>query len=407
MHDDLILASEFNGLTAAQPSLPARWYTDPAHFDREMREIWRRNWIYLCRRETLPEPGAFRTFTVGGQEIVILADADGTLRGFFNTCRHRGSALCTEAAGRFDRRITCPYHQWSYALDGRLLATGPMRKVENFDRADYGLLGIAVAEWGGFVFANLAGESARPFDEVFGGELADITPWPMADLVVDHSYRKELACNWKIFWENFNECLHCPNIHPELSELVPIYSRGIMARRDDPEWQEYAGDHAPRRSGRLREGAESWSMDGTAQDALPGLSDEDKAAGQRYATLLPSAFIAAHVDYVRIVRLTPLGPERTELTADWLFRPETLARPGFDLTRITDFATLVMEQDGMACELNQRGLRADPFERGVLMQEEYEVFLFQDWIRAALGEARLSPPPPSRASQRRPGAAES
>ncbi|MCB1424141.1 MAG: aromatic ring-hydroxylating dioxygenase subunit alpha [Nitratireductor sp.] len=402
MADDRILEEGFNGLASAQPALPAAWYFEPAQFDREMRDIWGKSWVYLCRADSLPHTGDFRSFSIGGQEILVVRGEDGAVHGFFNTCRHRGSALCTSETGRFERRIVCPYHQWTYGLDGRLLATGRMRPVAGFDRAEYGLHAIAIAEWGGCVFANLAGDGASPFKEVFGGELSFIASWPMETLVTGHRYRKELACNWKIFWENFNECLHCPNIHPELCELVPIYGRGIMARRDDPEWQAHADDGAPLRSGGLRTGADTWSMDGAAQDELPGLSHEERASGQRYATLLPSVFIAAHVDYVRIVRLMPLSPERTELTAEWLFRPETLARPDFDLARITDFATLVMEQDGMACELNQRGLRAAPFERGVLMQEEYEVFLFQDWIREALGEPRLSQPAGSRASRRRP-----
>ena len=402
MSDAPILETEFNGLSSAQPSLPASWYFDPEHHARELREIWGSSWIYAGRAESLPEAGDCLSFDVCGQSLVVLRGDEGGLHGYFNTCHHRGAALCEAGAGKFDRRIVCPYHQWSYALDGCLLATGRMRAVAGFDRRDYGLHRIAVVVRSGYIFVNLAADSAEPFDSLFGDELRDIGGWPIADLVVGHRYEKTLACNWKIFWENYNECLHCPNIHPELSNLVPIYSRGLMTRKDDPEWPEFRDSEIPERSGRLRDGAETWSMDGTAQDELPGLTEEDRAAGQRYATLLPSAFIAAHVDYVRIVRLLPLTPETTALTAEWLFRPATLARPGFDLAKITDFATLVMEQDGQACELNQRGLKASAFQSGVLMQEEYEVFLFQQWVRAALGEAQLETQPASRASRRRP-----
>ena len=401
MASDGLLETRFNGLTRAQPALPAAWYLDATHYQRELRDIWQRNWVYLCRAETLAEARAFRTFTVAGQDLLLLRDEDGGLRGYFNTCRHRGSVICTAAAGRLERPLlVCPYHQWAYDLSGRLRATGPMRRVEGFDRAEYGLHRIAVAEWGGFVFANMAGDAAAPFEEQFGDELSSIANWPIADLVVGHTYRKSLDCNWKIFWENFNECLHCPNVHPELCDLVPIYGRAIMARRDDPDWEAHAGSTAPRFSGGLREGAETWSVDGRAQGALPGLSDADKAAGQRYATLVPSVFIAAHVDYVRAVRILPTGPETMELSAEWLFQPDMLATPEFDKARITDFGTLVMDQDGAACELSQRGLRSAAFERGVLMQEEYEVFLFQDWVRGQLGEPMLGEAAASRASRR-------
>jgi len=396
-----VLASGFNGLTSAQPALPAIWYYDPAQFEREMREIFHKNWIYLCRSAALAEPRAFRRFSVAGQDILVVRGEDGTLNGHFNTCRHRGSTLCTAEEGRLEKPlIVCPYHQWAYGLDGRLRATGPMRKVEGFDRADYGLHPVAVTEWRGFVFVNLAGEKAVPFLERYDGETSHIANWPVEDLVVGHRFRKTMKCNWKIFWENFDECLHCPNIHPELCEMVPIYGRAIMARRDDPDWREQAENRDPRFAGGLREGARSWSMDGSAQGALPGLSDADRAAGQRYTTLVPSVFIAAHVDYMRTVRLMPLGPEETELTAEWLFPRAMLADPAFDLKRITGFATMVMEQDAAACELNQKGIKAAPFKQGVLMQEEYEVFLFQDWVRGQLGEEMLGGPAPSRASRR-------
>ena len=400
MEDSPILATGFNGLSRAQPALPADWYYDPVHHAREVKEIWGDNWLYLCRTETLDGPRAFRTFDIAGQPILLFRDEEGTLKGVFNTCRHRGSILCRARSGTLERPIiTCPYHQWVYDLSGRLRSTGPMRPVDGFDRADHGLLPIAVAEWGGFVFVNLNAD-AEDFETLYGAETAYVANWPLADLRIGHTYSKRLRCNWKLFWENFNECLHCPNLHPELSALVPIYGRAIMARRDDPDWQETAAETAPHISGGLRQGAESWSMDGAAQGRLPGLTDDDLLPGQRYVTITPSVFIAHHTDYVRAVRITPIAPEEMELSAEWLFHPDTLSQPDFDMGRITDFATLVMDQDGEACEINQAGMRSQAFRQGVLMQEEYEVFLFQDWIRAQLGEPRLAPPPPSRASRR-------
>ena len=141
-------------------------------------------------------------------------------------------------------------------------------------------------------------------------------------------------------------------------------------------------------------------MDGRAQGRLPGLSEDDVASGQRYVTVLPSIFVAHHVDYVRSVKITPVSATEMELSADWLFHPELLDRPDFDMSRITDFAQMVLDQDGAACELNQAGLRASGFRQGVLMQEEYEVFLFQDWIRGQLGEQMRGTGAGSRASRR-------
>lgn len=400
MDDGPVLASEFNGLTRAQPSLPASWYRDPTHFEKEQKQIFGRNWVYLCRAETIPEPRAYRTFDVAGQPILVVRDRDNGLRAFFNTCRHRGSILCTEPQGKLTKHlITCPYHQWVYDLTGRLRGTGPMRDVAGFDKDDYPLLPVSIAEWGGFVFVNLDPD-AQDFDALYGAETAFVANWPLEELRVGHSYSKTLNCNWKVFWENFNECLHCPHIHPELSDLVPIYGRAIMARRDDPDWQDTAEETAPHISGGLREGATSWSMDGVAQGRLPGLTDEDLTTGQRYVTIVPSVFIAHHADYVRSVKITALTAETMALDVDWLFHPQMLADPSFDISKIVEFGTLVLDQDGAASELNQAGMASEAFERGVLMQEEYEVFLFQDWVREQMGEARLGERPASRASRR-------
>lgn len=399
MDDHAPLHSDFNGLTRAEPSLPADWYRDPAHHVREMTEIWGRSWVYLCRAETIA-PLGWRTFQVAGQPVMVVRDGEGALRAFHNTCRHRGSILCEGPAGALKKPlITCPYHQWAYDLTGRLRATGPMRPVPGFDRADHPLLPVRLADKGGFVFACLDPEAAS-FEDWHGEEWAWVANWPLAEMRLGATYSKSLKCNWKIFWENYNECLHCPGIHPELCDLVPIYGRAIMARRDDPDWQGHADDPAPHRSGGLREGAETWSMDGRAQGVLPGLTADDLDPGQRYVTVLPSIFIAHHPDYVRTVKITPLSVDSMELSAEWLFHPETLARPDFDLANITDFGTLVMEQDGRACELNQAGLASRAFRQGVLMQEEYEVFLFHDWLRDHFGEPRRAAAPAPRASRR-------
>jgi Rieske 2Fe-2S family protein len=262
-----------------------------------------------------------------------------------------------------------------------------MAPVEGFDPADYPLYDIAVRDWHGFVFVNLAGGQAKPFAQAFDRGSDRLDNWPLDALVSGHVYETVMACNWKVFWENFNECLHCPGVHPELCDTVPIYGRAIMGERDDPNFPDHADIDDPKYKGGLRPGAQTWSMDGRPQGpGFPGLTDAERKAGQSYVTSLPSAFIVAHVDYVRVVRLRPLGPERTELHAEWLFPAETLADPKFDMANVVDFAVLVMEQDARACELNQAGLRSIRHEAGVLMAEEYYVHRFHEWVNAALKE---------------------
>jgi Rieske 2Fe-2S family protein len=212
-----------------------------------------------------------------------------------------------------------------------------------------------------------------------------LAAWPLSGLAVGHVLTKTVRCNWKIFWENYNECLHCPGVHPQLSQLVPIFGRGLLEERDDPHWREHADDPDPKFKGGLRGGAETWSLDGkTTGRTFPGLADADRKAGAIYMTGLPSIFLVGHIDYVRVVRLLPLGPELCELRVEYLFSSETLADPAFDLNNVVVFTNLVMTEDAEVCELNQSGLRAAPHARGVVMPEEYVIRQLHEWLRTEL-----------------------
>lgn len=379
-----------NALTEAVAGLPATWYHDPEHHRREMRGLWRNRWIYVCRSSLLPTPLSYRTLRFDDQNIVVLRDGDGSLKAFHNTCRHRGSLLCTEDEGRLrSKLLVCPYHQWSFAADdGRLVRTSSFVEPKNFERADYGLYRVALAEWRGSIFINLDPAAEWSETAAFQRPPDALAHFPLEDMVVGRVWRTEIACNWKSFWENFNECLHCPNVHPELTALVPLYSRRIINTKDVPDWTAHEDSCDPRFRGGLRPGAETWSGDGSAQGhAIGALTAEDLARGQAYASAWPAMFIGGYADHARIVRLLPLGPERIELVAEWLFEKAALEDPAYDPENVIAFETLVMEQDGAACELNQRGLHAAPFERGVLMPEEYILKRFHDWVRAGLDAA--------------------
>lgn len=379
---------DFAGLKVVEKTLPATAYYDPAVYREELHRIWYRQWVYLCRADALSGPGAFRTETIGDQSVLLLRDGEENIRAFHNSCRHRGSRLCTEHEGRFRAKaVVCPYHQWSYDFQGRLLGTSSLSEAPDFRKEDYPLFSIAVKEWRGCIFVCLADDPPAELEALRGG--SDHTDnWPLADLVTGHTWRKVMDCNWKGFWENFNECLHCPTVHPELSALVPIYKRRTILPQDDPDWRDNEHSDDPKYRGGMRAGAETWSMDGRIHGApIGGLSDKERAAGARYYVNTPSVYIAAHPDYMRIVRLLPLGPECTELQAEWLFPAETLEDPDFDMANVVDFAKLVMQQDGDISAQNQKGLHALPYQHGVLMPEEHYTALFYRWYRQAMAES--------------------
>lgn len=376
-------ADPYNGLKRLEPTLPRDVYVSADAYQRDLDAIWYRNWLMVCRSADIAEPLAFRVFEIGTQQVLVVRDETGQLRAFHNTCRHRGSQLCQEHEGRLKARLlTCPYHAWSYSLRGDLVRVPSKSLPEGFDRADYPLYKVALSEWRGFVFINLADEPVAGVAETFDAGSVSLANWPLESLVRGHVFQKTMACNWKIFWENFNECLHCPGVHKSLSHLVPIYGRGLMARHDDPEWERHADNDSPEFSGGLRKGAETWSADGRVHGApFAGLTAADLVAGQSYATHLPSMFVVGHADYVRTVRLRPLGPEETELTAEWLFLPEQMSAPGFDLDNIVSFGMQVLLEDAAICAVNQRGLRSKRHAEGVLMPEEYDLHRFHDWVR--------------------------
>ena len=389
MPEDRLPLPEFNGLSEARQTLPREVYTDPLQHRRDLEAIWYRQWLYVCHGAALEGPRAFRVFEIGDQSVVVVRDREGALRAFHNTCRHRGSRLCLEREGRLPANaLTCPYHSWTFGLDGRLRGVPSRWTPPDFDKADYGLFPVAVTEWRGLVFVNLEGGAEQTMEESFGRDPDALVHWPLETLRLVETYRRELACNWKLFWENFNECLHCPNLHPELSQRMPIYGRGLMSQKDAHDWSARAESSDPRDRGGLAEGDLTWSMDGRSQpETFAGLSEEERRRGATFMVSMPSCFIVGHLDYMRIVRLRPLAADRMELQAEWFFPAEAAARPGFDPSPQVDFAKTVLEQDAFACEINQRGLSARPYAAGVLMPEEYYLAAFHDWYREALARA--------------------
>ncbi|MCU9849146.1 aromatic ring-hydroxylating dioxygenase subunit alpha [Defluviimonas sp. WL0024] len=354
-------------------TLPAAAYVDPDWYERERQAIWSRNWIAAGRLSDLA-PGTMRRFDLAGHNVVLCRDGKGTVTAFHNACRHRGSELCTKDRQELGKLIRCPYHAWAYDTGGRLVSTAHATPTEDFRKEDHGLFPVRVRIWNGFVFLCLADEPEELAPDL---GLAALDNWPMEDLRTGHRVVKEIACNWKVFWENYNECLHCPGIHPELCDMVPVYRDGIMSPEEAPGW---TGD-APRPPA-LREKARTWTMTGEpCGPEFMRLTAEERANGHNFVTIYPTMFVVAHVDYVRSVSLMPLGPERTRLTAEWLFSEETLAQPGFDAASVAEFATLVMSQDAEACEMNQRGLRSARYAGGRLMPQEFDILRFHDWVR--------------------------
>src|SRR5256712_227096 len=213
-------------------TLPGRYYTSPEIFAEEVERIFARRWVCVGRAAELSEPGDYFLADVAGESLIMLRDQGGTLRAHYNVCRHRGTRLCEERRGRLSETIQCPYHAWTYTLDGQLIGAPHMSEVEGFHKRDYPLHAPALAEWEGFLVINLAPDP-EPFAQAFAPLIGRFARFNIANLRSARRIDYDVRANWKLIFQNYSECLHCPVIHPELAKLAP-YTSGENDLVDGP-----------------------------------------------------------------------------------------------------------------------------------------------------------------------------
>jgi glycine betaine catabolism A len=374
---EAVLAPEF-GLAR---TLPARAYRADAVLEWERRRLFDDSWVCVGRSELAAEPRAQRAIRVGGEGIVLARDLDGRLRGFHNTCRHRGHELLGDGECRRRGTIACPYHSWAYNLDGSLRQATRFSDVPGFDPDEFGLQAVGVREWNGWVFINLSGD-APELDAWLGNLGEHLANWHIDELVTVARHEYVVGANWKLIVENYLECYHCPSIHPELCRVSPPDS-GIAIEHSG-HWLGGPMD--------LRDGAETMSLDGTSGgERLPGLTDE-QARQIFYCAALPNLLISPHPDYVMTHRLHPIGPESTWVECAWLFAPDTAERPGFDPAYAQAFWDITNRQDFSACEAVQRGLASRGYRPGPFDYRETDVYGFQSVLAQAYLSGEVQPP---------------
>ncbi|MBY0438356.1 MAG: aromatic ring-hydroxylating dioxygenase subunit alpha [Burkholderiales bacterium] len=372
-------------LARVEAGLPAAWYLDEAHHRRELERVWNGSWIAAARCDEVGMPGDFRVVDIGEQSVLLTRHDDGGLRAFHNICRHRGSILCTEAQGRLrGGRIVCPYHAWTYDLDGRLQSTPRRMPTGDFDPADFGLFPVAVDTWGGFVFVHLGSGPVQPLSEALGWIPSTFASHRLDALVSGHRRVVDVQANWKLVCENFCECFHCPPVHPELCRVVPAYREGGAwgLRRDEQ------GRPIPEASAEYRAGARTLTLDGTARvPPFAGLDEAQRSTLYMPALLPPNLFLNVHPDYVNSHLMFPTGPGSVRIVYDWLFEPQALADPAFDLEHYVALWRVTNGQDARNCEWQQRGIRARVFQHGVFMPQEFDCHRFAGWVRDTLASA--------------------
>jgi glycine betaine catabolism A len=356
--------------------LPREAYTTPRVFAFEQERFFAGSWTCVGREGDLEGMGAQRAVRVGGAGVLLARGTDGRARAFANTCRHRGHELLGVGEQTTRRTVLCPYHAWTYDLDGSLRVAPGFRDHGDFQPAEHGLVELPLESWHGFLFVNGSGD-APPFAAHVGALDDLVAPYRPERLVplVSHGY--DLACNWKVVVENYHECYHCPLIHPELCQVSPPSSGDNFEL--DGAWVGGTMD--------LKDHAVTMSLDGHSDGVpIPGLDDE-RLRTVAYLGLFPNLLLSLHPDYLMTHLVEPLGPDRSHVVCTWYFPPEAIGRPGFDPAYAVEFWDRTNRQDWAACESVQRGMASPHFQPGPLAPAEDAVYHVVTMIaRAYLGE---------------------
>jgi Rieske 2Fe-2S family protein len=332
-------------------TLPARYYTDSGLFKDEVERFFCQTWICAGRADQIKNAGDYFLREIAGESIILTRDDDGSVRAFFNVCRHRGTRICAQSEGQFARRIQCGYHGWTYGLDGRLIGAPHMH--QGLCRENFGLNPAHADIWDGNIFINL---SAQP--SPLATQLADLPQkfanWRMGDLRRYQRKEYTVAANWKLIVLNYNECLHCPVLHPALSAIT-----NYLSGDNDSPHQSYIGG-----SMEFQGGAETMSVDGKRRrDYLPGLTDADLKKVYYYA-VFPNLFLSLHPDYVMTHTLWPRAVDRTDVICEWHFQPEEMAKSHFVGSDAVEFWDMTNREDWRISELSQAGISSRAYKPG-------------------------------------------
>jgi Rieske 2Fe-2S family protein len=361
-----------------RPTLAGTDYTSQAVFEDERQKLFFVGWLCVGRSAEIPESGAYLVRDVVGESIFVVRNRAGELRAFYNVCAHRGTKLLDDepACGHLGKALKCPYHSWSYDYDGKLLATPNVHEDEAFERADHPLHGVGVGEHGGFLFVNLA-ESPRDLELALRDSnetITDFERYRLAELRVARRITYDVAANWKIVVENYNECLHCPTIHPELVQVVPMFRFGEV-------W-----DGETRDGGNpMKDGATSFTASGTSDlpkfpDLLPG------DYGMYYGVFqFPNLMVNLHPDSVMTYLIYPRAADRTTVISEFMFRPEAIAAPGFNPDPVVELWDLISRQDWAVCERAQIGVSSRAYRSGVYPRKDRLLFEFNERWRREMG----------------------
>ncbi len=359
-------------------ALPQRYFISPDVFAEEQEKIFSRQWVLVGHQSRIAHAGDYFVSKVANESLIVIRDKRGEIRGFYNVCRHRGSRLIENTNGQLSGAIQCPYHAWTYGLDGRLLGAPHMDDVPGFNKGDYPLHAVNVALWEGFIFVNLANSGALTsvlsqregrkqdgfvsLEDWFAPLNGKFSHWNMSILQPAKRIEYDVRANWKLMFENYSECYHCPGVHPQLQKISPYDS----AENDLTEGPFLGGFM------RIAKGR-SLTMSGNA--CALGIADKEEEGEEAkhrvfYYSIFPNMLLSLHPEYVMVHQLWPQSPERTLIVCDWLFHPDAFSRKDFRPEDAIEFWDMTNKQDWHVCELSQQGISSRAYQPGPYSSRE-------------------------------------
>src|SRR5437773_8193253 len=336
---------------AAAKTLPQQYFVSDEIFRQEQEQLFSKQWILVGHQSQIVRNGDYFVAEVNRESLIVIRDKNGRIHGFFNVCRHRGTRLKEDACGHASA-IQCPYHAWTYGLDGRLIGAPHMDEVPGFDKADYSLHAVNLALWEGFIFVNLA-DTPMPAEEWFAPLAGKFSHWNLPKLRSARRIEYEVRANWKLIFENYSECYHCPGVHPALSKLTP-YDSAENDLADGP----FLGGFMSINNGK------SLTMSGNACALPVGDIDAEDFHRVFYYSIFPNMLLSMHPDYVMVHQVWPQSPERTLILCDWFFHPEAFNRTDFNSDDAIAFWDMTNKQDWHVCELSQQGIASRAYQPG-------------------------------------------
>jgi glycine betaine catabolism A len=347
-------------LTPDAQTLPQRYFVSPELFEEELEKIFAKQWVLVGHQTEVAQSGDYFVRNVADESIIIVRDKNGEVRAFYNVCRHRGTRLCEEERGHA-AAIQCPYHAWTYGLDGRLIGAPHMDEVKGFKREEYSLRAVPAGIWEGFIFVNL-GKRPIPLEEWFAPLREKFRQWDLPRLRSAKRVEYDVKANWKLMFENYSECYHCPGVHPMLSKVSPYDS----AENDLTEGPFLGGFMKIDPGKSLTMSGDACAMAIELATASPSAGGHEKEKAERvfYYSIFPNMLLSMHPDYVMVHQLWPEAPDRTRIICDWFFHPDAFGQADFNPEDAIEFWDVTNKQDWHVCELSQQGIASRAYEPG-------------------------------------------